>query len=221
VLTAALAVLTAACTSNPRAEAPTKQQVIVDEATITLGNFAAAPEMEWFRDNVDGAKAVLIMPNQVKGGFIVGGSGGSGVLLTKGDDGSWSYPAFYSIGSATLGLQIGGEVSELVLLVMTEAGKQSLLSPSLKLGADASVAAGPIGVGAKAQTADILAFARSKGLYGGLNLEGAVVTPRSEWNQAYYDRPVTPAEILVDRDAQNPHADSLRQELNELVVASR
>ena len=192
-----------------------KQQVLIDEASLTIDNFADAPEMEWFRDNVDNAKAVLILPNQVRGGFIVGGSGGSGVLLFRDGD-HWTYPAFYSMGSATFGFQAGGEVSELVLLVMTEAGKTALLGTSLKLGGDIAVAAGPIGVGAKAQTADILAFARSKGLYGGLNVEGAAITPRDEWNEIYYGRALSPSEILVEQSVAKTEADTLRIALDGL-----
>jgi lipid-binding SYLF domain-containing protein len=211
-----LALLLSACASQTPSNS-VEQQKIVDAAAESAANFARDPEMGWFRENLNGAKALLIVPTMVKGGFIFGGSGGSGVLVAKGSSQSgWSYPAFYTVGSGTFGLQIGLEVSELVLMVMTDAGIEALFSPDVKVGADVSVAAGPMGVGAKAQTADIIAFSRSKGLYGGINLEGAVVTPRRKWNEVYYGRKVTPSRILIAREVNNPGALRLRTALTQM-----
>ncbi len=188
-----------------------KAQSVVDKAQEALQSFAADPEMVWFHDNVDSAKGLLIVPTMVKGGFIFGGSGGSGALLARGDPPQgWSYPAFYIIGTVTFGLQIGGEVSEIIFLVMTERGMDAFLSSEFKLGGDVSVAIGPVGVGLKAQTADILAFARSKGVYGGLNLEGSVFKIRNDWNQAYYGPGTRPTDIFVTGSVSNQGADSLR-----------
>jgi lipid-binding SYLF domain-containing protein len=114
------------------------------------------------------------------------------------------------MGSISLGLQAGAEVSEIILLVMTEKGMDALLSTSFKLGADASVAAGPVGAGAKAQTTDILAFARSSGLFGGISIEGAVITSRDAWNRQYYGRNVRAVDIIIRRNVSNPGADALR-----------
>ncbi len=194
------------------AEAADKIQNLVDEATAAAQRFVGAVDVVWLKQNIGTVKGMLILPHLVKGGFIFGGSGGSGVLLARDPDaGVWSYPAFYSMGSGTFGLQIGVEVSEIVLMIMTERGLDRMLSTSLKLGGDVSVAAGPVGVGAKAQTADILAFSRTKGLYGGLNLEGAVIATRNRWNREYYDREVTVSDIVVRRTAANPGADELRR----------
>lgn len=189
-------------------------QDLVDKARKTVEDFKADPDMTWFRNHVPNAKAVMVVPVLVKGGFIVGGSGGHGALLWRDSaSGTWSYPAFYFMGSVTFGLQIGGEAAEVVLMAMTEKGKDAFLSTEFKLGADVSVAAGPIGAGAQAATADVLAFSRAKGLFGGLTVEGAVIEPRDKWNQAYYGRAVRPVDILVRGSVANSRADPLRQVL--------
>jgi lipid-binding SYLF domain-containing protein len=136
------------------------------------------------------------------------------VLLARDDTTkTWSGPAFYTIGSVSFGLQIGGEASEVVLLAMTERGVSAMLGSTVKLGADASVAVGPVGAGASAATAalsaDILAFSRAKGLYGGISVDGAVIAVRSDWNRAYYGKDVEPADILVRRTVSTPHAAGL------------
>lgn len=197
-----------------------KAKTIVDSATNSVNNFAIDPDMKWFRDNMSKAKGVLIIPQLVKGGFIFGGSGGSGVLMVRGNGNIWSDPAFYTMGSGTVGFQIGVEVSEIILMVMTDKGINALLNSSFKLGGDASIAAGPIGAGAKAQTADILAFSRTKGAYGGINIEGAVIKIRQDWNTAYYRGETSPRSILVERSATNPHADDLRSAVANLAIKS-
>jgi len=192
--------------------AESKQQKLVDDAKYVAERFAGDQSLEWVHDNVGRAKGIYIVPQQVKAGFIFGGSNGSGVLLARdAQSGEWSYPAFYTMSSVTFGLQIGGQVSEIVLLVMTEKGMDALRSSDFKLGGDVSVAAGPVGVGAKAQTADVIAFARAKGLYGGLNLEGAVVSTRRDWNDSYYGRTVSPSDILFHHAVSKASADGLRR----------
>ncbi len=187
-------------------------QSLVDKATKTVETFKIDPNMTWFRDHLPDAKAVMVVPVLLKAGFIFGASGGHGALLERDETtGVWSYPAFYFMGSVTFGLQIGGEAAEVVLMIMTDRGKDAMLSTEFKLGADVSVAAGPIGAGAAAATVDVLAFSREKGLFGGLTIEGAVIKPRNEWNEAYYGRPVSPADILVRHSVSNGHADPLRQ----------
>ncbi len=193
----------------------TKAQELVDRSVIVLKRFLADPQMEWFRQHIKEAKGVMIIPQLIKGGFFIGGSGGSGVLLVRDSKYGWSYPAFYLIGSLSFGLQIGGEVSEIVLLVTTQKGIDALLSTAVKLGGDVSVAAGPVGMGAKAQIADILAFGRSKGAFAGVSIEGAVIKPKDSWNKAYYGRPVRPVEILILHKVSNPQADRLRRLLSQ------
>ncbi len=202
-------------TVNPlakNAEATTYHDLenLVNKATKTFYDFMADPDMGWVRSNLKKAKAILIIPACYKGGFIFGAEGGTGVLLARDDKtGKWSYPAFYTMGSISFGLQIGGKVSEIILLVMTDRGKDALLSPSFKLGADISVAAGPVGAGAEAKTFDVLAFARSKGAFGGISISGAVITARDSMNQIYYGKKVRPVDILYLHAVSNKQADRL------------
>jgi lipid-binding SYLF domain-containing protein len=195
-------------------------QLLVDRARITLSDFMSDSNYVWLHDNIKHAKGVLIFPQVIKGGFIWGGSGGTGVFLARDErTGRWSEPAFYTVGSVTFGLQIGGESSEVVMLAMTQKAIDSMLSSSFKLGGEASVALGPVGGGAKAQadlpsvTADFLTFAKSKGLYAGLNLEGAVIAVRDSLNTTYCGRDVRPADIVVKKECSNRGADRLREDL--------
>lgn len=199
---------TAAVHADDRQEA----SAMVERATATVRNFRADPNMRWFRQNLPRARGVMVVPELVKGGFIFGGSGGSGVLLGRTGSG-FSAPAFYNMASVTFGLQIGAEVAEVVLLVMTQRGMDAMYSTEFKLGADVSIAAGPVGAGAQAATADVVAFSRAKGVFGGLTLEGAGLSPRDEWNSAYYGEPLRPLEIIVRGAGNNPHANGLRQAL--------
>lgn len=193
---------------------------LVDRARVTFREFMQDPTFAWLRENIDQAKGVLIFPQVLKGGFIFGGSGGTGVFLVRDSKtGEWSQPAFYTMGSVTFGLQIGGESSEIVMMAMTPKAIDSLFSTSFKLGADVSVAVGPIGAGAKASadvptvTADFITFVKSKGLYGGLNIEGAVIAVRDSLNQAYYGKMVRPVDIIEKRVATNRQSAELRESL--------
>lgn len=184
----------------------------VEKAKQTIEDFKADPDMGWFRDNLPDAKAVMVVPVLVKAGFIFGGSGGHGVVLWRDDaSGVWSYPSFTFMGSVTFGLQFGGEAAEVVLMIRSEKGRRALLSREFKLGGDASVAAGPTGAGAQVATADVLAFSRTKGLFGGLTVEGAVIEPKDKWNKAYYGQTADPDDILIRQSVSNGHADPLRQ----------
>ena len=211
-LLAAMAMVAGLFAAGNAAADAIEAQAIVDKAKATISTLAADPNLPLFKDYAGDAKGILIVPTLVKGGFIIGGSGGSGVLMVRLDDGqSFSQPAFYTMGSVTIGLQIGGEVSEIALLLMTDDAVDSFLTTSAKLGGDVSIAAGPVGIGAKAQIVDVLAFSRTQGLYGGLNLEGAVVDVRDEWNRDYYGRKVRPRDILVRQAVMNENAAALRR----------
>ncbi|WP_306392447.1 lipid-binding SYLF domain-containing protein [Telluria beijingensis] len=207
VLLAAVAALgLAACASQPTRD---ETQARVDAARTTLDNFVRDPDMRWFRDHVGRAKAVLISPQIVQAGFIVGGSGGSAVLISRNGD-AWAGPAFYRIAAGSIGLQAGAQASEMVALVMSEKGVNSLLSTSFKLGGDVSVAAGPVGAGAGAEiNADMIVYTRSRGLYGGLNLDGTVISVDDGRNHAYYGRAATPVDILITHSVSNPHGQTL------------
>jgi len=116
----------------------------------------------------------------------------------------------------SFGLQIGGESAEVVLLVMSQKGMDSLLTSKFKLGGDASVALGPVGGGAKSDvTADFISFSRSKGLYAGLNVDGSYLSVRDTLNKAYYGKAVTPVDIIIKQSVRNKGADPLREELKK------
>jgi len=184
---------------------------LLASAEESLGRFLADPEMSWFRDNLPSARGVLIVPRYLRAGFWVGGAGGRGVLVAREKDGpGWLGPVFYYLGSASLGVQVGVDLAEVVLLIMTDGGVDRLLGGDLKLGADARVAAGPVGVGTGASTADILSFSRSRGLFAGIALDGGVINPSGDFNQAFYGQAATPADILVRRSVPpNPAGESL------------
>ena len=192
-------------------------QGIVDKARVTFGEFMRDDNYSWMRDHLKDAKGVLIYPQVLKAGFILGGSGGTGVLLSRdGKTGAWSNPAFYTMGSVSFGLQIGGESAEVVLLVMSQKGMDSLLASNFKLGGDASVALGPVGGGAKADvTTDFLSFSKSQGLYAGINLDGSYISVRDSLNKAYYGKDVSPVEIIVKQSVSNKGAVPLREELKK------
>ena len=206
-----LAAAAAAAPVAPVAYAQSEQQKLVAAAETTFSNFIRDPEMTWLQQNLGRAKAVLIAPEIVKAGFIFGGSGGRAVLVAKdAKSGKWVGPAFYTMVTGSVGFQAGIAVSQSLTLVMTDKGMNSLLSTSFKMGGDASIAAGPVGAGAKANiVADLVGFSRSKGVYGGVNLDGTVVKTSDDWNSAYYGKKVLPPDILVRMDVQAKGAEKL------------
>jgi SH3 domain-containing YSC84-like protein 1 len=225
VVAIALAVAVSAVGTAPAAADAAKDaleaQQLVERAKLTVESFASDKAIgKPVSDLIKKAKGVYIAPEVLRGAFVVGASGGSGVLLVRGDKGELQGPAFYTIGGASFGLQAGADKSEVVLLIMTDRGVSSMLASSVKLGADLSVAAGPIGAGATAETAnvsaDILTFARAKGLYAGASLEGAVVAKRAGLNEAYYNKKdVTPTDILIKGTPVNEGAAPLKAGVNK------
>jgi lipid-binding SYLF domain-containing protein len=187
-------------------------QGLVDKAKVTFNDFMRSKEYTWLHSHLKNAKGLLIYPQVLKAGFILGGSGGTGVLVVKDPKtGDWSDPAFYTIGSVSFGLQIGGEAAEVIVMAMSDKAIDSLMASSVKLGGDTSIALGPVGVGAKGNvTADFISFAKSKGLYAGLNLEGSVVDVRESLNKAYYGKDVRPVDIIVKKEVSNKGAAALR-----------
>ena len=190
-------------------------QGIVDKARVTLDAFMRDKDYAWLHENLKNAKGILIYPQILKAGFILGGSGGTGVLLAKDQkSGDWSQPAFYTMGAVSFGLQIGGEAAETIILAMSQKAVDSLYTSSVKLGGDTSVAMGPVGAGAKSNvTADFIAFSMSKGAYAGLNLEGSLVSVRDSLNTAYYGKEVSPVQIIVQKKVSNKGASELRSAL--------
>ena len=195
-----------------------EQQRLIDDSVASFSNFMRDPDMSWLQQNIGRAKGVMIAPSLLKAGFIFGGSGGRAVALARdATSGKWVGPAFYTMATASVGFQAGIQVSEALTLVMTDKGLNSLLSTSVKLGGDASVAAGPVGAGARSDVvADFIAFSRAKGLYGGLNLDGTVIGISDDWNEIYYNKKgILPPDILVRMSAHNSGADKLISDVSQ------
>jgi len=206
----ALVVVALAGCATDSTVSPSEPDLLVADARSTLSNFIRDPDQTWIQDNLSRARAILIAPQVVKAGFIFGGSGGRAVLVAR-DGRTWVGPAFYDLATASVGFQVGVEVSEVIIVVMTDKGVNSLLSTSFKIGGDASIAAGPVGAGAKSTvTADLISFARAKGVYGGLNLDGTVVYANTGWNDAFYGRNnLLPPDILIRKSVTSPKAATL------------
>ena len=198
-----------------------KANQTVEKSKLTVETFQADYN---FTHNYDGylktARGFLIVPQMVKGGLIVGGSGGTGLLVARNEEtGEWSNPAFYTLGGVSFGLQAGGQASQTLIIVTNERGLNRLLNTGAKLGADLSMAAGPIGegIGPGNITADLIVFTRNKGLYGGISVEGSVVDVRESWNKAYYGEDLRPSDILIHGKGENPQADPLLEAIAKLV----
>jgi lipid-binding SYLF domain-containing protein len=199
------------------ARAQTEPQSLVDRATLTVQDMFGPGSGSDPRSLLKQAKGALICPRIFKAGFIIGGQGGDCVLVSRGPNG-WSMPAFYNIGSGSIGLQIGVQDSELVFMVLTEHGLQALLDSQFKIGADAGVAVATLGAGLEGSTtaalrADIVAFAKSRGLFAGISLQGSIIGAMSDWNQAYYGQPLAPSQIVMQGAGNNPGAAPLRETL--------
>ncbi len=200
------------CATQPTSSA--EPEALVASVRTTLSNFIRDPDQTWIQDNLNRSRGVLIAPQLVRAGFIFGGSGGRGVLCAR-DGKSWAGPAFYNLATVSVGFQAGIDVSEAIIVVMTDRGLNSLLASSFKMGADASIAAGPVGAGARSTvTADLITFTRARGVYGGLNLDGTVVSTNVPWNDAFFGASnVLPPDILIRRRYKSPKADALLAEI--------
>lgn len=193
---------------------------LVDRARWTIEGFKQDKNDPGplFRSELTNARGVVIFPSVFKGALLVGGEGGNGVLLTRNDAGQWSYPAFYTMGSGSLGFQAGAQSSELVLILRNDKAVNAIISDQAKLGGDVGITFGTLGAGVEGATttnlgADIVGVSRNVGLYGGFSLEGATLVRRNDLNQAYYDASATPQGIVLERRYANPDADPLRRAL--------
>jgi lipid-binding SYLF domain-containing protein len=169
------------------------------------------------RHNLRNARAILIVPGLVKGGFIFGAEGGDGVLMARTRHG-WSDPSFYSLGSASFGLQIGLEQAQLVMIIMTDRALRAIERDKFKFGADAGLTVITLGAGAGAATGgngsgDIILWSKAQGAYGGITLTGSVVAPEDDTNARFYGHAVSTPEILSG-GPKNPAAGPLRANLS-------
>jgi SH3 domain-containing YSC84-like protein 1 len=190
-------------------------------ATDVFHDIMATPDKSIPRDLLEKAQCVAIVPGLKKGAFIVGGEYGKGFVTCRNTSGSgWGAPAAIKVEGGSLGLQIGGEGTDVVMLVMNDRGVNQLMKSKFTLGADASIAGGPVGRESSAQTdasmsAEIYSWSRSKGLFAGIALKGATLRPDEDANRELYGRKLTTREI-IHTDMQPPAAASgLMAALNE------
>jgi lipid-binding SYLF domain-containing protein len=206
--------------NTPGASAAASEQMeTLNRAAITIDHMKSDPAFEKARTMMKDAKAVLVVPRLVKGGFIFGAEGGNGVLMKKNGAG-WSSPAFYTLGSASFGLQAGLEQAEVVMLIMSDRALDAVTRSEFKIGAGLGLTMVNLSAGAEAATppnlsGDIIIWTSAKGLYGGLTLNGSIVKPRDDWNTAFYGRRVQVSDILADR-VRSPIGNPIGQHLASL-----
>ena len=179
-----------------------------EKAAVVLNEIMGAPDKAIPQDILEGAKCVAVFPQVIKAGFIVGGRGGRGVASCRTARG-WSAPAYFTLGGGSIGLQIGAQATDFVMLFMTDDGINSLLSDEFTIGGDASVAAGPVGRQTGAETdiklkAQILSYSRSKGLFAGLELKGVVIKPAKDDMRDVYGPGVTARDVLKENRVTAP-----------------
>jgi lipid-binding SYLF domain-containing protein len=166
------------------------------------------------QDLLEKARCVIVLPSVLKAAFVVGGSYGRGVMVCRTGEhfrGPWGAPVMMALEGGSVGLQIGGQATDFVILVMNDRGAESILKSKVKLGADAAIAAGPKGRDAQANTdatlrAEMLSYSRSRGVFAGVSLEGSTLRPDGDANRKLYGRDVSPAEIITESKVEAPEA---------------
>lgn len=212
---AAATIFAAALLSSAGAYANADTRSVLAHADATVTDLKVDPVFEGARNTIRHARAVLIVPGLVKGGFIFGAEGGDGVLLARTRHG-WSDPAFYSLGSASFGLQIGLEQAQLVMFIMSDRALRGIEQGKFKLGAGAGLTVVTLGAAAEGATpanlaGDIVVWSKAQGAYGGITLNGSVVAPEEGTNAEFYGHPASVPEIL--HSSSNGAAARLRANL--------
>jgi len=192
------------------ADSSTKESKRILEAAAVLKEIHAVPDKDIPRDLWDKAECVLVIPSLKKAAFVFGGEYGKGLMSCR-RDGNWSAPIFMELGKGSWGLQIGAQSIDLVLLVMNQSGVEKMLRNKVSLGAEASIAGGPVGRDARAATdaqlqAEILSYSRTQGLFAGINLSGGVLRSDEDDNQDLYGPNVTAKEVLTSDTVKPPAA---------------
>src|SRR5262245_20339438 len=190
------------------ADLSTKEARRVQEAATVLKEIHAVPDKDIPQDLWEKAECVLVVPGLKKAAFVVGGEYGNGLMSCK-HNGEWGAPVFMQVGKGSWGLQIGAQAIDLVLLVMNKTGMEKMLKNKVSLGAEASVAAGPVGRDARAatdaqMTAEILSYSRTQGLFAGINLSGGVVKPDIDANVDLYGPNVTARDVVMGNNVKAP-----------------
>jgi len=218
VLACAFAAVTGAAAHG--AEHVSGPEKRVYEAVSVLNDIGRMPEGGIPEDLIGRCRALAVFPSVYKGGFVLGASFGRGILVARDpESGEWTGPVFLTLGGGSFGWQIGVQATDLILVIMNRRGLDAFLQSNLTLGGDVSVAAGPVGRGAKASTdvtlsAEIYSYSRSKGFFAGLSLEGVYVGHDYRADEAFYGRTLTPMEILGATQEPLPEAaEKLREQL--------
>lgn len=214
-----LGVAIAGLLATAPAFAASEQQQLLEQSATTIAAMKSDPSFGNAKELLGRARAVMVVPQLVKAGFFLGGEGGSGVLTARSGTG-WSNPAFYTIGGASFGLQIGVETAEVVFFVMSDRALTAWMRDEVTLGAKAGLTVLVVGSNAQAASTsnadiDVIAWARSKGAYAGITVEGSIIKPRDSYNEAYYGKTMTVQQLLSN--ANSPHggqADPLRAALS-------
>jgi SH3 domain-containing YSC84-like protein 1 len=209
---------------TPGARAQSQPQQVVDEAQAMVQETFSHPGayVDNVRALVKRARAVVIVPNLVKAGFIFGAEGGTGVLLVHEPNGHWSAPAFYNMGAASFGFQAGVQDSKVFMIFMNDRALNAAFQEGqIKLGAGAGLAIATIGAGANGSInlpsgADIYTLSSSAGLFGGVSIDGGVMGPNHDWDALYYGRPIPSRDIVLANRVKNPGAGGLRAALSHL-----
>lgn len=221
-LIASTVLLATGLTALP-ATAATKQQALIDRATLAVQDiFQGTNPNSRAQRYLAKARAVMVCPSVFRMSIVFGGAGGGCLLLSRDAKGSWSDPAFYTLSSASMGIQLGVESSELMFFVMSDRGLQALLDSQFKFSAGASASFANMGSGiesgsAGATNTDILALQKSSGLFAGASLGGSKLTVDSGSNRTFYNQPVGPEDIVISMRVNNTGADPLRRVLMQVV----
>jgi lipid-binding SYLF domain-containing protein len=183
----------------------------LNEAEQVIKNAVDAPDKGVPKELMERAECIGVFPELHKGAFVVGAEFGHGVFTCRGQDGKMGAPAFFQLGAGSVGWQFGGEEADLIVLIMNESGMKHLLQDKFTLGAEAGVAAGPVGRKAEASTdaqlhAQILTWSRSKGLFVGVAVEGSVIKPDKKTMEKFYGKPMTAKQVLVEKSVPVPNA---------------
>jgi lipid-binding SYLF domain-containing protein len=191
--------------------AANKEQKRLENSGVVMQEIINTPE-NIPREILEKADCVIVFPSVLKAAFVVGGSYGRGAMVCRtGEEfkGPWGAPAMYALEGGSIGFQIGGQATDLILLIMNERGASSILNSKVKLGADASVAAGPLGRDASADTdaymrSEVLSYSRSRGLFAGVSLEGSTLRPDDDATADVYGRKLTAREIVLGGKVRTP-----------------
>ena len=218
----AVTLVTALVLPIHRAAAENKWARLVEESGLVLDEVQQMPDQSIPEDLLRSCSAIAVFPNTISAGFGIGGKYGQGIIMVREEkSGRWSPPAIFTIAGGSIGWQIGGQATDFVLLIMNRRSVDGILQGKFKLGADASVAAGPVGRAAEASTdiqlkGGILSYSRSRGLFAGAKIEGAVITQHWEGDKELYGKDLSAREILLENEAKMPKsADTMLKVLNK------